>query len=229
MACACCAFRGTGQAACVPCGPVVLAGAQPWIEQLIARVRELHGQQRPLLIATRTVATSEDLSRALTAAGLPHKVLNARQDAAEAAVVADAGHAGRITVATNMAGRGTDIKLGGGVDVLGGLHVIATELNESARLDRQLAGRAGRQGDRGSHEYLLSLDDDLARRHMPDWLLRLAARWLESRSQVGRRAVQRLLRGLQLRLEAGAARQRRRALLEDRRIGDALSFSGVME
>jgi len=207
--------------------PAVYPGVQSWLEQLIVRVRELHGQQRPVLIATRTVATSEELSAALTAAGLPHQVLNARQDAAEAAVVAQAGQAGRITVATNMAGRGTDIKLGVGVS--GGLHVIATELNDSARLDRQLAGRAGRQGDPGSHEYLLSLGDDLVRRHMPVWLLRLAARWIERNARVGRLAARTMLRGLQLQLEASAARQRRRALNEDRRIGDALSFSGMME
>ena len=134
--------------------PAVHAGVQAWLDRLIARVRELHGQQRPVLIATRTVAASEELSRALTAAGLPHLVLNARQDAAEAGVVAMAGQAGRITVATNMAGRGTDIKLGGGVDVLGGLHVIATELNDSARLDRQNSLKAGHAScaGRGSAE-----------------------------------------------------------------------------
>lgn len=209
--------------------PLVHRSAQPWVEQLVARVRELHAKQRPVLVATRTVAMSEELSRELTSAGLPHLVLNARQDAAEAAVVAKAGEAGRITVATNMAGRGTDIKLGGGVERLGGLHVIATELNVSARLDRQLAGRAGRQGDPGSYEVLLSLDDELVRRHLPGWLRQLAARWLDSGSRAGRRAVLALVRGLQLRLEADAARQRRNALNEDRRIGDALSFSGVME
>ena len=110
------------------------------------------------------------MSRALTEAQLPHFTLNANHDAAESAIVAKAGQAGCITVATNMAGRGTDIKLGSGVSALGGLHVIATELNDSARLDRQLAGRAGRQSDPGSFERILSLQDELVSRHVPMWL-----------------------------------------------------------
>lgn len=116
---------------------------------------------RPVLIGTRTVEASEKLSRKLTAAGVQHLVLNARQDKSEAEVVAQAGQAGRVTVATNMAGRGTDIKLGPGVAEAGGLHVIGTERHDAERIDRQLAGRAGRQGDPGSAQFFLSLEDQL--------------------------------------------------------------------
>ena len=128
-------------------------------QRICARVAQLHAMGRPILIGTRTVGASERLSAALSAAGLAHRVLNARQDAGEADVIASAGEKGAITVATNMAGRGTDIKLGAGVEETGGLHVILTELHESGRLDRQLAGRCGRQGDPGSVEIIASLED----------------------------------------------------------------------
>lgn len=210
-------------------GIVVDADAARQQARLVERVRALHREQRPVLLATRTVAASEALSRALDAARLPHRVLNARNDAAEAAIVAEAGRAGRITVATNMAGRGTDIRLGGGVEALGGLHVIATECNESPRLDRQLFGRAGRQGDAGSHESLLSLDDALLCTHVPGALRRFAARLLDRRPRLGARLARALLRLAQRRAELRAARQRRIALQEDRRIGDALAFSGSTE
>ena len=123
----------------------------------------MHAQGRPVLIGTRTIDKSEHLSRLLTAAGIEHEVLNARQHETEAAIVARAGERGRVTVATNMAGRGTDIKLGEGVAELGGLHVICTELHESSRIDRQLVGRCARQGDPGSSRQYFSLDDDILR------------------------------------------------------------------
>ena len=128
---------------------------------VLARVIELHRQERPVLIGTRSVAASEHLSRLLTAAGVPHRVLNARQDSEEAAIIAQAGEPGQITVATNMAGRGTDIRLGPGVAERGGLHVIGTERHETRRIDRQLFGRCGRQGDAGSYEMIVSLEDEL--------------------------------------------------------------------
>ena len=117
---------------------------------IIERVRELHKQGRPILIGTRSVAASEHLSKLLTASQLPHQVLNARQDQQEAQIIAQAGQRGRITVATNMAGRGTDIRLTPDVVELGGLHVLATERHEAHRIDRQLFGRCGRQGDRAA-------------------------------------------------------------------------------
>jgi preprotein translocase subunit SecA len=127
---------------------------------VVARVRHLQKLGRPVLVGTCSLAASEQLSARLTAAGFPHRVLNARQDANEAAIVAEAGRRGRITVATNMAGRGTDIGLGPGVTEKGGLHVIATQRAEARRIDRQLFGRCGRQGDPGSYEEILSLEDE---------------------------------------------------------------------
>jgi len=210
-------------------GTAICATDEQHLGALVARAGALQRRQRPVLLATRTVAASERLSGALTHARLPHEVLNARNEAAEAAIVAQAGQAGRITIATNMAGRGTDIKLGGGVDLLGGLHVIVAECNEAARLDRQLFGRAGRQGDPGSHECVLSLDDELLRAHAPTWLRALLAALVGTRPRLGGWVAAWVFKFLRSRLERRAARQRRLALGEDRRIGDALSFSGQME
>lgn len=116
---------------------------------------------RPVLIGTRTVEASKKVSQRLTALGIPHQVLNAEQNEGEADIVSRAGQPGTVTVATNMAGRGTDIKLGPGIAEKGGLHVIGTERHEAERIDRQLIGRAGRQGDPGSAQFMLSLEDQL--------------------------------------------------------------------
>jgi preprotein translocase subunit SecA len=210
-------------------GTAICADLEQHCEKLIERVRARQRLQQPVLLATRTVAASERLGNALSAAGLPHNVLNARNEAAEAAIVAQAGQAGRITIATNMAGRGTDIKLGAGVPLVGGLHVIVAECNESKRLDRQLFGRAGRQGDPGGHECVLSLDDELLRNDSPGWLRARLAELLLGAPRFGALLTSGLLRFVRWRLERRAARQRRLALQEDRRIGDALSFSGLME
>jgi preprotein translocase subunit SecA len=121
--------------------------------------------RRPVLIGTRSVAASEELSRTLTGRGIDHVVLNARQDSKEADVVGKAGEPGRVTVATNMAGRGTDIRLAADVAERGGLHVILTEYHESQRVDRQLFGRCARQGEPGSCEAVVSLEDELFVRH----------------------------------------------------------------
>lgn len=120
-----------------------------------------HEQGRPVLVGTRSIDKSEIVSRLLAERGLEHTVLNARHVAMEAEIVAHAGEQGKITVATNMAGRGTDIKLGPGVEALGGLHVVCTELHESQRIDRQLIGRCGRQGDPGTYRQFLALDDEI--------------------------------------------------------------------
>ncbi|HVX11772.1 MAG TPA: preprotein translocase subunit SecA [Pirellulales bacterium] len=130
-------------------------------EAIVAEVRELHDQGRPVLIGTRSIDKSVHLAGLLKKAGIEHQVLNAHQIAAEADIVARAGLKGRVTVSTNMAGRGTDIKLGENVSELGGLHVILTEMHDSARIDRQLIGRCGRQGDPGTYRQYLSLDDDI--------------------------------------------------------------------
>ena len=128
-------------------------------DAVVKQVREMVEKGRPVLIGTRTVDKSERLSKLLELAGVEHLVLNARQDANEAEIVGQAGQLRRVTVATNMAGRGTDIKLGAGVAENGGLHVIGTERHEAERIDRQLAGRAGRQGDPGTAQFFISLDD----------------------------------------------------------------------
>jgi preprotein translocase subunit SecA len=128
---------------------------------IVEQIRTLNARGRPVLVGTRSVEKSEKLSALLSEIGIEHQVLNARQDANEAEIVAQAGQRGKVTVATNMAGRGTDIKLGPGVADLGGLHVVGTERHEAERIDRQLAGRAGRQGDRGSAQFFLSLEDQI--------------------------------------------------------------------
>ncbi|MGN6195684.1 MAG: preprotein translocase subunit SecA [Ginsengibacter sp.] len=130
---------------------------------VIEEVEKMTAQGRPILVGTTSVEVSELLSRMMKQKGIPHNVLNAKQHAKEAQVVAEAGLAGAVTIATNMAGRGTDIKLGPGVKEAGGLAILGTERHESRRVDRQLRGRAGRQGDPGSSKFFVSLEDDLMR------------------------------------------------------------------
>lgn len=130
---------------------------------VIDEIAECHKKGQPTLVGTITVEVSELLSRMLKRSRIPHNVLNAKQHKSEAEIVQHAGQIGAVTIATNMAGRGTDIKLGKGVVDLGGLHIIGTERHESRRIDLQLRGRAGRQGDPGSSRFYLSLEDDLMR------------------------------------------------------------------
>jgi preprotein translocase subunit SecA len=190
-------------------------------------VAEAIGRQtragRPVLVGTRSVGASEELGRILTGLRVDHVVLNARQDREEADIVARAGEPGRVTVATNMAGRGTDIRPGAEVIAAGGLHVILTEFHESARIDRQLFGRCARQGDPGTHESIVSLDDDIFRRHaaaparlfaevysrgLPAW----CARVLQTAAQQA--------------AEASNSHDRRVTMEEDRRLDSALAFTG---
>ena len=130
---------------------------------VIDEIQDLVKQGRPVLVGTTSVEISELLSRMLTRKGIPHNVLNAKLHFREAQIVREAGQAGTVTIATNMAGRGTDIKLGPGVKEAGGLAIIGTERHESRRVDRQLRGRSGRQGDPGSSQFYVSLEDDLMR------------------------------------------------------------------
>jgi len=130
-------------------------------QAVVEEIAEIHASGRPILIGTRSIDKSEHLSKQLLDVGIRHDVLNARYEAEEADIVKRAGEWGRVTVATNMAGRGTDIKLGSGVSELGGLHVIVTEMHDAARIDRQLIGRCGRQGDPGTFRMFLALDDEL--------------------------------------------------------------------
>ena len=129
----------------------------------IEEIKELHQTGRPVLVGTISIEKSELLSKYLTRTGIKHHVLNAKHHEREAEIVAEAGQRGQVTISTNMAGRGTDIKLGEGVAQLGGLHILGTERHESRRIDNQLRGRSGRQGDMGSSRFYLSLEDDLLR------------------------------------------------------------------
>jgi preprotein translocase subunit SecA len=174
-----------------------------------------------VLIGTQSVEASEALSAELAERRLPHVVLNARQDADEAEIVAGAGQSGRITVATNMAGRGTDIALGAGVAEAGGLHVILTGYHDSTRIDRQLYGRAGRQGDPGSYESIVALDDELFQRFAPrlagavgrgGWFARLGWTLLRRHAQSA--------------ASRSHAQQRREQIRADERLDQGMGFAG---
>jgi preprotein translocase subunit SecA len=193
-------------------------------DAVVARAVEVHATGRPLLVGTRSVAASEHLGALFEKAGLPTVVLNARQDAREAEIVAAAGEPGRVTVATNMAGRGTDIALGPGVQALGGLHVIATERHESRRIDRQLFGRAGRQGDPGSGETIVSLEDEIGS-YAPRWMWLTAWFVRPDRSLplwIARFAIGRAQRAA----ERTHARARADLFKFDNQIASTLAFSG---
>ena len=133
-------------------------------EAVVKEIKERHAKGQPVLVGTVAIESSERLSQMLNQAGIPHAVLNAKNHAKEAEIIMNAGQRGAVTIATNMAGRGTDIKLGPGVKELGGLAVIGTERHESRRIDNQLRGRSGRQGDPGITRFYLSLEDDLMKR-----------------------------------------------------------------
>ncbi len=132
-------------------------------EAAIGEIKDLHDQNRPVLVGTISIEKSELLSKYLSKRGIKHNILNAKNHEKEAEIISQAGQSGAVTISTNMAGRGTDIKLGEGVADLGGLHILGTERHESRRIDNQLRGRSGRQGDNGSSRFYLSLEDDLLR------------------------------------------------------------------
>ncbi len=183
---------------------------------VVEEVRQLWQQGRAVLIGTRSIDKSEHLSRLLTAAGIPHQVLHALHEQQEAQIIAQAGQAGRVTVATNMAGRGTDIRLGPGVAERGGLHVIGTEMHESARIDRQLAGRAGRQGDPGSFRQFVALDDELLELGLGKEKARQWAHWGQHHPGLTGRTL-RLFRKAQRRVERHHYRMRKLLLWQHRR------------
>ena len=197
---------------------------------VVAAARRQTAQGRAVLVGTRSVAASERIAALCAAAGLAHTVLNAKQDADEAAVIAQAGAAGRITVATNMAGRGTDILLDDAVRAAGGLHVILTEFHDSARIDRQLAGRAGRQGDPGSFECLVSAEDELFDAHAQRFtagLRRHAQRWGQHR--LGRLPALLLRHWAQRAAERHHAEVRRHTLSQEQQTDRLLAFAGRPE
>jgi preprotein translocase subunit SecA len=193
---------------------------------VVEEIGRLHASGRPILIGTRSVSASERLGTMLTERGLYFNLLNAVHHQEEAAVVANAGQLSQITIATNMAGRGTDIKLAAGVAQLGGLHVIATERHESGRVDRQLFGRSARQGDPGTAQAFVSTEDELIRRYLPKAAqlnLKLALQApLPGRQQLSEAAFALAQRKAQ----RSAFAQRKAVLRTDDWLEEALSFTG---
>jgi len=183
---------------------------------VVNEIKTLHAQGRPILVGTVSVETSEMLSRMLKKEGLIHSVLNAKYHQQEAEIVARAGQRGAITIATNMAGRGTDIKLGEGVPAAGGLHVLGTERHESRRIDRQLRGRCSRQGDPGSSHFFISLEDDLMRLFGSDRIVKLMERMgLEEGEELKHGLLNRSIQQAQKRVEGHNFQQRKRTLEYD--------------
>ena len=204
---------------------VFLNRDQKWAA-VVAEIVRAHRMDRPVLVGTRSVEESEVLAERLTSEGLVFKVLNAVRHADEAQIVAGAGEKGSITIATNMAGRGTDIKLGSGVVELGGLHVIATERHETGRVDRQLFGRCARQGNPGSAQAFISLDDELIRNKAPGWASTWLSTALVAKVPGACAMVKKVCLSAQRAAERQAYRQRKNVLKNDAWMAEALSFTG---
>lgn len=207
---------------------VLFVNAKARWAAVVLQTQQLARAGRPVLVGTDSVKDSAHLSNLLTAAGVPHQMLNALQNADEAACIARAGHAGVVTVATNMAGRGTDIQLDEAAKAAGGLHVLACMRNRARRTDRQLRGRGARHGDPGSAQAMVALDDVLLASLTPAWWRRaLAATAREGR--VPRWISAPVLNLTQRMAEAQEAAHRRRLCLQDRQLGDLCGFAGLSE
>ncbi len=194
------------------------------MEAITAEIESLHRERLPVLVGTRTVETSERLAAMLVSRQLKPSVLNARQIRAEADLIAMAGLPGRITIATNMAGRGTDIRLADGVAEAGGLQVLAAERHESKRIDRQLFGRAGRQGDPGSVRQYASAEDALLRKYVGPWQRHLLAIWLRTTGGGNSYPARYVFNRAQRVAQRQFARQRKRIQEQDERLDEGLSF-----
>jgi len=175
---------------------------------LADRIIELNKQEVPVLVGTRSIEKSEKLSALLQEAGIPHQILNAKHHAVEAEIVSKAGQLGKVTVATNMAGRGTDIKILADMAAKGGLHVIGTERHESLRIDRQLAGRCARQGDPGHAQFFVCCEDDLLEVFGEKWAHRLRGRY-KNRGELTSAAWRKLFLNAQKKKERQHRRDRR--------------------
>ena len=196
---------------------------------LINRVKAMHKIGRPMLIGTCSVEESEQVGGWLEQEGITHRVLNAKQDRHEAEIIAAAGQQGAITVATNMAGRGTDIELGPGIEELGGLHVISLGLNDSYRIDRQLYGRCARQGDPGSAEAILSLEDATLTNYFSPPVLKFLANLTSTGKPVPAFVRRLVLRLPQRSHEKKQCRMRKALMKQDKRLRRTLAFSGRFE
>ena len=210
-----------------PC-QILVSSEQKW-QCIVNNIKELNKKGCPVLVGTRTVEASEHLSDLLTQNNLTHKVLNARQDKEEAEIILAAGQAGQITVATNMAGRGTDIGINKDVINKGGLYVLATEKNESKRIDRQLYGRCARQGDPGSCIDILSLEDEIIKTHVPAVVLEFTATLLNKNNKFGTLLGKLLFRYSQKRTEWLYSGIRLDLLKRDQKLSDFLAFAGYKE
>jgi preprotein translocase subunit SecA len=199
--------------------------ADKW-SAIVQEIHRIHEIGRPILVGTRSVRASEHLSQLLKAENLDHQVLNAIYHQQEAQIVAGAGQRGQITVATNMAGRGTDIKLGRGVADLGGLHVLGAEPNESARIDRQLFGRGARQGDPGSAQGIYSLDDEVVTRYSKKMVSFLRKKRTHTSGDISSALVRRTFQLAQYRAEKLALRRRKSVLRTDHWLDEQLGFTG---
>ncbi|MGN7614584.1 hypothetical protein ACQZV8_21140, partial [Magnetococcales bacterium HHB-1] len=202
----------------------VLMDAQKKWPAIISEIIHYHRLGRPVLIGTRSVTMSNHLASMLQMRDLPYQLLNATRHHEENAIIARAGEAGRITIATNMAGRGTDIKLGEGINALGGLHVIATERHTSDRIDKQLFGRCGRQGNRGSVHAFIAIDDELFRRFIPLSLRLFLWHLLTRKIPGGGQLALWLLRFSQKRAQRQTYQQRLAVLRSDTKMEESLSF-----
>lgn len=195
---------------------LIYASMNGKFEAVAADIANRHKNGQPVLIGTVAIETSEIISKLLTKHGIPHNVLNAKNHEREAEIIASAGHRGSVTIATNMAGRGTDIKLGEGVVEIGGLAVIGTERHESRRIDNQLRGRSGRQGDPGITQFYLSMEDELMRRFGSDNMRNMMAKLgMDDAQPIQSKMVSRAVESAQKRVEGNNFDSRKRLLQYD--------------
>lgn len=198
-----------------------ITAGEKW-KAIVAEIARLHAEGRPILVGTRSVSASEHLGNLLTARGFTFSILNAVRHKEEAAIVGLAGEPNSITIATNMAGRGTDIRLGAGVAGRGGLHVILTELHESGRIDRQLRGRSGRQGDPGSTHTFASFEDELVERFLPPTVQRIVLAVARRNPPGARQTAAWALHYAQKRAQKQAYVQRRMVAAQDQQLAETL-------
>ncbi len=198
-------------------------------DAVLSRILEIHKTGRPVLVGTCSVGDSELLGDLLTDNQIPHQILNAQHDDIEASIIEKAGEYGAVTIATNMAGRGTDIKISEEVSKLGGLHVLATEKNELGRVDRQLYGRCARQGDPGSYECIASLDDSFFVHTFPLWTLKIVRAFGFKESPVNQKFALLLIKVAHHCTEYKYKKMRLNMIRQDKALSKLLAFTGKLE